>query len=506
LIRGFWATALVAFLFVVAPAHSSFGAQAPSEEGQLDASESLFAVMAAINAAGYDADLDSAANSPLREAVRRAVAAKNPPVLKDLKEYVRAHRQSDWTAELSQYVSFALSVDSPPGFKFRYKAAELPPDVAPLQGFQGLLARFYQEMDLDGLWRQARPQFEQMIARYHQPAMGALVDVNAYLRSSNSPALGTRFQVYVDLLGAPNQIQTRSYKNEYFVVITPSPEPQAEDIRHAYLHFQLDPLAVRYSSELERSRSLIDYAQGAPFLDIYYKSDFLLLATESLIKAVESRLVPPARRQAVVDQALGEGYILTPAWADLLPGYEKQEQSMRFYFPEMAQAINLKREVERLDRVQFATERPVRKAKPAVRVEQKVELSGAARTLADGDQFYRTREFDKARGLYLRVLNETVDRPLQAGAYYGLARIAAFQKDPDTAEKLFEKVVEFSSDPQVKAWSWVYLGRLADAAGDRQQATKRYQSALTIDGASQEALQAARKGLDQAFGPQRPQP
>ena len=51
----------------------------------------------------------------------------------------------------------------------------------------------------------------------------------------------TRFQIYIDLLGAPNQIQTRSYGSNYYVVVTPSAEPRIRDVRHAYLHYLLDP-------------------------------------------------------------------------------------------------------------------------------------------------------------------------------------------------------------------------------------------------------------------------
>ena len=49
---------------------------AAPEKGQLDASPALFAVMAAINAAGYDADAASPTNSPLRETIRKELAAK----------------------------------------------------------------------------------------------------------------------------------------------------------------------------------------------------------------------------------------------------------------------------------------------------------------------------------------------------------------------------------------------------------------------------------------------
>ncbi len=52
-----------------------------AEEGQLDASRSLFSVLAAINAAGYDADLDSPANHPLRARIRRELASREIPCL-----------------------------------------------------------------------------------------------------------------------------------------------------------------------------------------------------------------------------------------------------------------------------------------------------------------------------------------------------------------------------------------------------------------------------------------
>ena len=62
------------------------------------------------------------------------------------------------------------------------------------------------------------------------------------------------------------------------------------DIRHAYLHFQIDPIMIKYGMDLQQKRSLLDLVQLAP-LDDNYKTDFVLLANESLIKAVEA----PAR-------------------------------------------------------------------------------------------------------------------------------------------------------------------------------------------------------------------
>ena len=56
----------------------------------------------------------------------------------------------------------------------------------------------------------------------------------------------------------------------------------------------------------------MDYAQAPRRLKTPIKTTSFLLATESLIKAVEARLTSgAAKKQAAVDQALKEGFILT---------------------------------------------------------------------------------------------------------------------------------------------------------------------------------------------------
>jgi tetratricopeptide (TPR) repeat protein len=77
--------------------------------------------------------------------------------------------------------------------------------------------------------------------------------------------------------------------------------------------------------------------------------------------------------------------------------------------------------------------------------------------------------------------------------------VAVLQNDPEGAGRLFEKTLESSPDPQVKAWALVYLGRLADASGQRDEATGRYRAALEVQGATDAARQAAEKGLAKAF-------
>jgi len=199
-----------------------------------------------------------------------------------------------------------------------------------------------------------------------------------------------------------------------------------------------------------------------------------------------------------VDQALREGYILTPYFAEQLPLYEKQEDSLRGYFPDMVKGIDLRKEELRLQHVQFA-------AAPAVRVAKTLppapppEPSKAHQILESAESFYDHRDLEKAKREYNRVLQETDEKPMHASSYYGLARIAVLEKDPELAERLFLKVLESEPEPPVRAWSEVYLGRLSDAAGEREEAKKHYQQALAVEGASAMAKEAARKGVQQSF-------
>ena len=473
---------------------------APAELGQLDASPTLFTVMAALSVAGYSADLSSPNNHPLRDQVRAELLKRNLPCQQALKDFFEAHRKRGAgadTAELAQYISFALSVKGPPDFTFGQRDVEIPPDAAPLKGFSPLLATFYKEADIPELWKRSQPAIDQYIARYHEPVSRAVLQVTTYLRQLSAGFRAARFQVFIELLGAPNQIQTRSYGTSYFIVVTPSPEPRTFDIRHGYLHFLLDPLSTREKEILDRKAPIADHALRAQALDQAFKDDFLLLTTESLIKAVEARL---DGKPEGVRQAFHQGYILTPYFAEQLPAFEQDGQAMNLYYPEMVKAIDLFKEDKRIADLEFDKEPPKPALVPVPARAAPPPLGGAAKTLDDAEQLYLARDKDndnleKAKKLYLEALLQTGDPPMQAAAYYGLGRIALLEHDPAAAEQLFHKALDTQPEPQVKAWVLVYLGRLSLAAVDRDEAAVYFQQALKVEGASDMARKAAGEGL-----------
>lgn len=469
--------------------------QTPKPENQLDANESIFTVLAAVNAAGYDAEIDSLSNSPMRKAVRDQIAAQKLDVVVDLKRFVRDHKQANSADELSQYISYALSVDGPPAFTPHYLNNMMPPDAAQLEGFTPLLIKFYRDAHIGELWKRAQPEFDKVIAEYHAPVSRAVLLANAYTRNPTSGFLGRRFQIYVDLLGAPNQVQTRSYVDDYFVVITPSTELRIQDIRHAYLHYLIDPLGLKYAKQLMEKAPLGDYALGAPLLPDYFKKDFTLLATECFIKAIESRI---DKKPEMAMQAAREGFVLTPAFAEILANdYEKQEVVLRLHFPDMVESLDFRREEKRLENFQFANEISGRTVR--VTGEKPIVLAGVALTLDKAEGFYTKRDLKTAKELYLRALTETTVKSLHAKAYYGLARISVLEHNPEVGDQLFRKVLELEPDAYTKSWSLLYLARLADSQGDREQAEVHYKAALAVEGAPDSVRKAAEKGLKEAF-------
>jgi tetratricopeptide (TPR) repeat protein len=356
-----------------------------------------------------------------------------------------------------------------------------------LAGFTPLLIEFYRQANVSELWNRAEPVYDKEMEKYHSPLVGMTTAVDGYLRVSAGGYLGRRFQVFIDLLGAPEQVQTRNYGDDAFVIVTPSEKPRMFDIRHAYLHFEIDPIAIKYGVEFDQKRSLIDLVQTAP-LDANFKSDFVLLANESLIKAVENRL---DKNPGAIDQATRQGYILAPYFAEQLPVFEKQPQGMRFYLEEMAKAIDPRQETARISAVKFDAAPLVRVAKQVTVAAPEPELSPSAQLLEKAEDLYRKRTLEEAKQLYQKSLEQRGSAEEHAQAWYGMARIAVLQNQPDAAVKLFEKTLVSSPDGQTKAWTLVYLARLSKAANDPARAAKFYQEALGVPGASEQARKAA---------------
>jgi predicted negative regulator of RcsB-dependent stress response len=469
----------------------------PNAENGFSTSITMFATLAAINAAGYDAGMDSPLNEhyKVRSELREILAKKKIPCLSELKAFYKEHKKPTEAGDLSQYISFSLIAGDAP--KFALPDGQVPPDVEPLRGFSQILADFYGQANIADLWQRAQPAYDSAISGYQEPVINALFEANGYLRNP-SGYLGRRFQIFLDLLGAPNQIQVRSYRDDYFVVITPTSEPPVDEIRDAYLGFMLDPLTFKYSEVIKQKTPLQKYADAAPALDLAYKDDFSLLVSKCLVKAIEARLMheSPEKRQAYINEAMQEGFILTAAFADLLKDYEKQQDAFRLYYPDLVGAIDVRKEEKRLKTVQFAASMPQKVVAPPA----KIQLDPADESLETAQGLLDQKDIENARKTFKRVFEQTSDKAKQGRAYYGLAVIDLQEKHWDEAVDLFQRTVDSNTSPAVLAWSHYYLGQLALKAGDPEKAAAQFKQTLANEAASSKAREAAEKALQSISG------
>ena len=479
-------------------ASPSLGENTPNVS--LDTSETLFTVLTAINTCGYDQELS--ASDPLRAQIRSEVAkaVQNTPGAQDalapMCEFYREHQPPDSSRDLAQYVSLALYLQDPPTFTPKVKQAELPPEAAGIAAFVPLMQAFYDKAGLHAIWERHRARYAELTQAYHAPLSKMTFDTEIYLKLPSSGYLGRQFQVYLDAMGAPGQVNARNYALDYYVVISPSGSLKMQQIRHTYLHYLLDPLALKNGGSFKRLEPLLDQVKSSP-MDEAFKNNISLLVTECLVRAIELRTVgsakvPEAERLKSLDESDQEGYVLTRHFYEALIKFEKDPAGLRAMYSEMLDGIDIGKEIKRTAQIQFAGE-----AAPELlhlaRPRNERLLLNAERRLAAGDT-------ETAQKLAQQALDEDQEDP--GRALFILAQIATRNRDMEGARTYFERALQMAHEPKVIAWSHIYLGRIFDLKEERDVAVDHYRAALNVAGvALPEAKTAAERGIEQPYEP-----
>jgi tetratricopeptide (TPR) repeat protein len=275
-----------------------------------------------------------------------------------------------------------------------------------------------------------------------------------------------------------------------------------DDIRHAYIHFLVDPMVLRARPELQKKNSLLDIAAKAPLLPLAYRQDFFGLVDECFVKAIELRLnrVSPTDLEAAMTEDDSEGLILVRPFVAQLKLFEKDGPAMQYYFSDIVKNLDVDAEKQRLQKVTFATVAPV-KPKEEAKAPAPTE-SPLDRDLAEGDRQIALKNGAAAEKIFSTVL---ASHPDSARAQYGLAISSILQGKGDRAQEQFEKVVAIAKsgaavDPAILAWAHVYLGRIHDMQDDRDLALTEYSAALAIPNAPDGARAAAQRGQSTPYG------
>jgi tetratricopeptide (TPR) repeat protein len=469
----------------------------------------LFAVMCALDAAWYMPGAGATADTPGRIQLRKHMQALQGPAVTALRKYYAEHALGDPGATFSRFVSFSLVVGPPPDFPFLLRRDDLPPEALTLEGFNPVLANFYSEAKIDEIWKLYEPEYERSVESLRAPVSTLVFTASNYLREIMRASTGRTFSVYVEPLAGDKTI-FRTFGDQYVLVVRPSTAPPMDDIRHAFLHFLLDPIAIRYRVQASKASPLLEIAARAPQLPVDLRDDFTSFFDECLVRAVELRLrrLTPGDLSSAIDQAEDSGYVLVrPIYAGL-SGFEKSEPAMGYYLPDLIKGINVEAEQRRLRDVKFSEavtasetvpERNARIAKPA----PAPFGNPLDDDMAEGQRQISARNGAAAAASFERVL---AAHPDDERATYGLAVASALQGKPEQARELFTKVIDAAqnplagtekhSDPSNLSWSHIYLGRMYDVEGKRELAVVEYRAALAVNGAPDSARTAAQHGID----------
>ncbi|WP_035354595.1 tetratricopeptide repeat protein [Edaphobacter aggregans] len=501
----------------------------------LETSESLFDLASALNACGYDTDLDSSA--PVRKKVRDEInqaLASAPPAARDHRDalcaYIRDHELSDPGLNLAQYVSLSLYLNPAPQLTPSVGENELPPDSTQVVNVLPLLRSFAEDINLHAIWLGLRSEYEEIVTRVHTPLTKTILESNLYLRMPVSSYDGRRFLVLLEPMLAPSTTNARIYGNDYIVVASPAADDSVhmDQIRHTYLHYLVEPLVYARASAMDRLLPLLKPVQNAP-LEFTYRSDITALLTECIIKAIEAQTMDvgipkPKRpgqvkqrsemtayedamiawdrqaevvRRKQVDLDMRQGWILAEYFYNQIGQMVKDGVSLREEIAPMVYGMDVDRERHHAEQIAFLPEGTHDLVKRAPRQLKGLDL--AEMKLMKGDTAGAEQMADEA----LKA------NPNDAQAHYLAGRIDLIHGDPGAAAEHFNKTLALSKDPRTLAWAHIYLGRLYDIARDparpdvehpeRPKALAEYQAALAVRDHQPDTKAAAEKGLKEPF-------
>jgi tetratricopeptide (TPR) repeat protein len=492
----------------------------------LQTSEALFQIGAGLNACGYDAGLDD--SQPVRQKVRDALnaavqaSAEAQATRDQLCSYIRAHRLSDSSHDLSQYVSLALYLTPPPQLTNSVPLTEMPPDSTQVIEILPLLRRFAQQTNLHLIWLNARPQYEAEVNSLHDALTQMITRTNAYLKTPATTGTESRFAVVLEPLLNPGQTNARVYASDYVIVLSPDSHGavRMSDVRHTYLHYVLEPLLYARASSFDRLLPFLKSVREAP-LEYTFRSDIASLVTECMIRAVEARTMDtgvaaykaPAVvhhseleavererhaaeqkaegvRLAAVRRSMEEGYVLTAYFYERLALFEKQPQSFKESIGEMVYGMDVQSELGRAKKVTFTQQSEGDLVRRSTRQLRGLDL--AELKLLKGD-------VDGASTLAHQALDQHTGDAARAN--FLLARCAVLRSNVADARQYFEETVRLAKDPRLLAWSHIYLGRMDDLEHSREQALAQYQQALVVRDGQIDTREAAERGLQAPYGP-----
>lgn len=277
----------------------------------------LIIVMAALEAAGFDPQVDS--SSSFRAKVRKDLATLDPDLRSRLKAFYERNRlpaPATPADQSSRYVSLALALTPAPDLLAPERSDDLPSGLLEVLDFAPLVREFYRRSGIEEQLVNYVRAYQSEGDRLRQPSTEMVRGLLTYLHtrpvittfervevkapstkktSNKTKTYSMRqkerhFLILPDLLAPRGAINFRVIGDDYYTIVPEGTDPSSSELRRAYLQFVIDALVLRFNKEIalrrDQIKQLLDErakAGGQVSPDVY------LTVSRSLVAAADAR-------------------------------------------------------------------------------------------------------------------------------------------------------------------------------------------------------------------------
>jgi tetratricopeptide (TPR) repeat protein len=287
----------------------------------------LIVVMAALEAAGFDAS-PGKEPSAFRALLRKDLAALDPDLRTRLRAFFERNKlpaNVTPAQEAARYVSLAYALGPVPTLEAPDRSDDLPAGVLEVLDFAPLAQEFYRKSGIDERMAGYMRAYHAEGDRMRKPAGDLVRAILSYLhtrpitvsaervrvkspdKKKNAKTATSvveherRFFIVPDLLAAPGAIHFRIIADDYYTIVPEGTDPASSELRRGYIQYVVDALVLRNNKEIAARREQIKQ-----LIDARTKSgstvspDAFVVVVRSLVAAADARF-EEATRLATVD-------------------------------------------------------------------------------------------------------------------------------------------------------------------------------------------------------------
>ena len=278
----------------------------------------LIVMMAALEAAGWNALPAGRAPSAFRAMVRKDLADLDPQLRERLRVFYERNllpAPATPADQASRYVSLALALTPAPSLDAPERSDDLPSGLLEVLDFAPLVREFYRRSGIEDKMVTYVRAYQAEGDRLRGPTTDMVRGLLTYLHTQpmtfstervevKSPTAkknqekkaytfrqkDRRFFIQPDLLAAPGAINFRIIGDDYYAIVPEGTDPTSSELRRAYLQYVIDALVLRFNKDIaarrDQLRQLINDRQKA---NGQVSTDVFLTVSRSLVAAADAR-------------------------------------------------------------------------------------------------------------------------------------------------------------------------------------------------------------------------